>query len=163
MPLAVNNRNTIGFRPLSVLCSPTSNIYIYTAMWETGAISCVLNHITFFSIIRRLLKPQLAYHFKWRTAILPLGTGIKAPGCDDRPTSSCKTRRRCELLGGIRPLSPEYLLDLFPSLIVYPIPELTRESRWPAFFAPARSCQPLAVKSYPYLPSCTKLAICDAN
>ena len=51
---------------------------------------------------------QLAYRFKWRTAI-PLGP-TTAPGCDE-PTSRCQTSPSMWALGEISLLSPAYLLS----------------------------------------------------
>ena len=80
---------------------------------------------------------ELAYHFKWRTAI-PLGP-TSAPGCDE-PTSRCQTPPSIWTLGRYQPVIPGVPFIRWAMAL----PFRTTGSLWPAF-APARAVT-LAVK-----------------
>ena len=66
--------------------------------------------------VSRRSKTQLAYHFKWRTAI-PLGP-TSAPGCDE-PTSRCQTTAvdmNSWAVSACYPRVPSYPLSDGPSI-----------------------------------------------
>ena len=91
------------------------------------------------STLLNLLTPrtQLAYRFKWRTAI-PLGPA-PAPGCDE-PTSRCQTSPSMWALGGDQPVIPGVPFILWAMAL----PHRTTGSLRPTFVSARRVC--LAVK-----------------
>ena len=80
---------------------------------------------------------QLAYHFKWRTA-MPLRTHFQPQDVMSRHRG-CKHRRRYELLGGISLLSPGTFYPLSDG------PSIQNHRITKTFFVPARAVT-LAVK-----------------
>ena len=74
----------------------------------------------------RTVWTQLAYRFKWRTAI-PLGPA-PAPGCDE-PTSRCQTSPSMWALGGDQPVIPGVPFILWAMTL----PHRITGSLWPTF------------------------------
>ena len=80
-----------------------------------------------------LLRTQLAYRFKWRTAI-PLGPA-PAPGCDE-PTSRCQTSPSMWALGGDQPVIPGVPFILWAMTL----PHRITGSLWPTFVSARLVC-----------------------
>ena len=78
-------------------------------------------------------RTQLAYRFKWRTAI-PLGPA-PAPGCDE-PTSRCQTSPSMWALGGDQPVIPGVPFILWAMTL----PHRITGSLWPTFVSARLVC-----------------------